>query len=281
MSVYATQRTARPKRQRWRPAVPGQSWEIVAPFKLDSAGHVWQHVPLPVTMRSHHTPRWTTPPLHRPVIRVPVPTKPHPIGALAKNHVDSHSEKSYLRNNPICLRSEHEPLTRREKNKVKDEFSDTSDTDDCQKKCPCKPSEEISSSGCELPPQALGLFLRESHQRQTRRMTTDDDTPSKRDLSNPAQAAGSKTEECRSVFQVTFAHVDDKHRNTRSRLGVMLPDVSPAVNHIKCTYIELIGLERGPGRGAINPTWKSAINFGSFTSRRVSLASWQGPPIPR
>lgn len=58
--------------------------------------------------------------------------------------------------------------------------------------------------------------------------------------------------------------------------------VLPPTNQIICSHIYLMGLEQGHKVKYINLLWKSAMNLdtGWFTSHRVSLASWQGPPVP-
>lgn len=55
--------------------------------------------------------------------------------------------------------------------------------------------------------------------------------------------------------------VDVKQKNTWSWLKHMLSGVLPSVNHINCSYIWLMGLERGHNVGDINLLWKAATRF--------------------
>lgn len=50
-------------------------------------------------------------------------------------------------------------------------------------------------------------------------------------------------------------------KNTWSWLELLPSNVLPAINQINCTYIELMGLERGHSVGDINLVWKSATNL--------------------
>lgn len=50
-------------------------------------------------------------------------------------------------------------------------------------------------------------------------------------------------------------------KNTWSWLELLPFNVLPAINQINCTYIELMGLERGHSVGDINLVWKSAMNL--------------------
>lgn len=129
----------------------------------------------------------------------------------------------------------------------------------------------------------FGIFVRHAQRRtffDTQQQTKH--TPSERghfqSLNNlPVQ----KPKNVAQFFGSLSAHVDDKHRNTWSWLGVMLPDVSPAVNHIIVHLYRVNRIRAGTRRRSHQSGLEVRHQFSSFTSRRVSLASWQGPLIPR